>query len=361
MKIGNTTLIPQNIAPPNAQKAAIFDSDGNKVCDIPLGRLSMPNVGTKLYSVGLISDTHIYGDGETSYKPNDTSASADLEIALAFLKDRVDFTCVCGDLTSWGTTVGFEKYQTIVNANRGNMPVYAIAGNHEYWGSYYGDGRPYPDVPTEIKTYTGLDLFDVVEHEDDVFIFAGATAIEREFSTINVKIGDEIKSINKFDWLVEQFNKFKDRRIFLFMHCFLKGVGVAKNEPSIYCGDSTGLISTVDMIGSSTTSFIELLNANPNVLYFHGHAHTMLEMQDYTEQLNPPRPANYDFVCGVHSIHIPSTTMPRDISSGTRVEEYHKSEGYIMDVYKNHVVLRGVDFVSGEFIPIATYCLETIT
>ena len=359
MKIGNTTLIPQNVAPENTQKVAIFDSNDNVVCEMDLGHLKMPSLGTLLYSVGIISDPHIYGEGETSYKASDTSASADLERALIFLRDKVAFTCIPGDLTCWGTTVGFMKYKEIVEANRGDMPVYAIAGNHEYWGSYYGEGRPYPNVPTEIKDYTGLDLFDVVELGNDVFIFAGATAIEREFSTINVKIGNEIKSLNKYDWLVEQFNKYKDSRIFLIMHCFLKGVGVAKNEQSIYCGDSTGLISTVDMIGTATADFIQLLTENPNVIYIHGHSHTMLEMQDYTEGLNPPRPANYDFECGVHSIHVPSTTMPRDISSGSRVEEYHKSQGYIMDVYENHIVLRGIDFVSGECIPIATYCLDT--
>ena len=364
MKIGKTTLIPQNVAPATAKRIVICDSGENVVGKCGLGHLAMPtNIGEKILSVGLISDSHVYDtdEGETSYKPNyDTNAPQDLERAIKFFRDKkVTFVCVCGDLTSYGTTASLEKYKEIVDANRGDMPVYSIAGNHEYWGEPWGGGKPYPNIPTEIKTYTGLDLFDVVEHGGDVFIFAGATAIEDEFTTITVKIGNETKSLNKYDWLVEQFNKYSGKRIFLFVHCFLKGDGVAKNEPSIYCGDSTGIINTVDMIKTSTSKFIDLLKANPNVIYFHGHSHTMLEMQDYTQKLNPPRPANYDFECGVHSIHIPSTTMPRDISSGAREEEGAKSEGYIMDVYENHIVLRGIDFESGRDIPIATYCLDT--
>lgn len=359
-----TTLIPQNVALPNA-KVKLYDKDGNALGNIRLSNMSMPSdIGTKpLYSVGLISDPHVYDvdEGESSYKPSyDTNAPYDLERAIKYFKDnKMAFVCSCGDLTSYGTTYSLVKYKEIVDANRGDMPVYSIAGNHEYWGEPYGGGKPYPNIPTEIKAYTEIDLFDVVEYGNDVFIFAGASAIEGEFTTITVKLGEETKSINKYDWLVEQFNKYKDKRIFLFMHCFLKGVGVGRAEPSIYCGDATGIINTVDMVGSYTAKFIQLLQANPNVIYFHGHSHTLLEMQEYMEGLDPKRNANYDFECGVHSIHIPSTTMPRDISNGTRVEKGAKSEGYIMDVYEKHIVLKGIDFVSGENIPIATYCLET--
>ena len=57
-------------------------------------------------------------------------------------------------------------------------------------------------------------------------------------------------------------------------------------------------------------------------------------------------------------MHIPALAYPRDISDG-KVNEHGKSQGYLLEVYDNHIVLRGVDFVSGDFIPIATYCLDT--
>jgi hypothetical protein len=85
----------------------------------------------------------------------------------------------------------------------------------------------------------------------------------------------------------------------------------------------------------------------------------MLEMQDYLQGLNPPLPANYDFTDGVHSVHIPSAAISRDISSGGRVDVTETSQGYLMEVYDNHIVLRGRDFAKGEYIPIAQYCLDT--
>lgn len=38
---------------------------------------------------------------------------------------------------------------------------------------------------------------------------------------------------------------------------------------------------------------------------------------------------------------------------------YADSEGYIVDVYEDGIYLRGRDFVKGEFIPIASYWLDT--
>ena len=54
-------FIPQNIAPNGAKKIGVYKSNGDKVCTIPLGRLA-PATKQKLYSFGLISDTHICPD-----------------------------------------------------------------------------------------------------------------------------------------------------------------------------------------------------------------------------------------------------------------------------------------------------------
>lgn len=72
--------------------------------------------------------------------------------------------------------------------------------------------------------------------------------------------------------------------------------------------------------------------------------------------------ANYDSLFGCHSIHIPSLSVPRtgDASgASSRKEIYADSEGYVVDVYKKHIILRGRDFAKEEFLPIAMYCLET--
>ena len=92
-----------------------------------------------------------------------------------------------------------------------------------------------------------------------------------------------------------------------------------------------------------------------NVVLFHGHSH----FKFYLQELD--RKANYSDALGFRSVHIPSLAVPRDDTNGDGVAEniYADSEGYVVDVYENGIHLRGRDFVKGEFLPIASYWLDT--
>ena len=334
MKIGNTTLIPQNVAPPNAEKVVIFDKNGNVVLKCGLGNLAMPSVGTKRYSVGILSDTHTTTINSHFGTPEDTQT--DLTRAIQYFSTVAEITCVCGDMVNFCDDGGLEKHKEIVDANKGNMKVFEIAGNHEH---YSKQDKVVPMTDDVIRQYTGYPLRYAVEHNGDVFIMCGSVGWGAVFDKTGIQ------------WLYDTLEENRNKRCFLFVHCFLKGAE--------YCGDSTGIVNTVDMTASYKQVFISLLKHYKNVIYFHGHSHVMGQMQDYTQQLETPLPANYDFACGIHSVHIPSLSYPRDISSGTKVNLFEESQGYLMDVYDNHIVLRGRDFVKGEFIPIAQYCLNT--
>lgn len=351
MKIGNTTLIPQNTAPPGTRNAAIFDGTGRKICDIPMGNLAMPETGAKRYTVGLLSDTHTFESGYSGNAERIADSQADLTRAISYFAGVADITCVCGDLGEYNQAL--PKHKEIVTANKGTMDVFEIAGNHEHY--IYPDGVESILTSDEIKAYTGYPLYYTVSNQptdeatrnyycgtvgdNDVFVMVGAVRWSAVFNSETIR------------WLHETLDENRNKRCFLFIHCFLKG--------SQYCGDSTGIINTVDMTAAHKNVFLSLLKHYKNVIYFHGHSHVMGQMQNYTQSLTNPLPANYDFSCGVHSVHIPSCTVPRDISSGARVEMPGESQGYLMDVYDNHVVLRCRDFVRAEFIPIATYCLDT--
>ena len=62
-------------------------------------------------------------------------------------------------------------------------------------------------------------------------------------------------------------------------------------------------------------------------------------------------------------MHIPSLSAPRDEIDGTLSSIYAESEGYIVDVYDNYIILNGRDFIDnkkdGHEIPIATYKIDT--
>ena len=345
MKIGNTTLIPQNVAPENARKVAIFDSNNKLICKVGLGHLAMPNLGEKKYSVGLLSDTHTntYSNAQDSYD--------DLKRAIAWLSNNAEMTCISGDLANvrYDYDGGLQKHKEIVSANKGDMQVYEIAGNHEHWDR---DAKVLPLSDDEIKVYTGYPLYYIVSNQptdetkrnyysptvgEDVYIMCGYID-SKQFNATTIQ------------WLYETLEANRNKRCFLFVHTPI--------DDAQHCGDALNVI-TWDGIGSYKTVFINLLKHYRNVTWFHGHTHAMLEMQDYLQGRDIPLPANYDFTDGVHSIHIPSTAVSRDISSGSREDVFATSQGYVMDVYENHIVLRGRDFVKGEFIPIAHYCLDT--
>ena len=110
--------------------------------------------------------------------------------------------------------------------------------------------------------------------------------------------------------------------------------------------------------GTQGELLFNLLRHYKNTIFFHGHSHLIFETQEQDSI------SNYDNVFGIHSIHIPSATQPKQLVNGkseTIVEgetsEY--SQGYVVDVYKNHIVLNGINFVTEKQLPIATYCLET--
>lgn len=316
-----THFIPQNVAPKNARRIGVYNEKGNRVGQIPLGSLTFPDAGAKLYSFGALSDVHIQYD----------TAQADFQRALEYLNAQEDvaFTCVCGDLTSNGTSAELITYKNAVQMYSPNTPVYAIMGNHDVRSN----------LMDTIQDYTGNPLYYSINYGDDVFIFLGNIA---DWTT-------DVLSTAELQWLYETLEANRNKRCFLFEHI----------RPTIGCGNALGLYQrsgTTDWGGTTGAVFESLLSHYHNVIFFHGHSHLKLYLQEYDEL------ANYDHLRGCHSVHVPSISVPRDSDwavSPSAVVVYADSEGYVVDVYKNGIHLRGRDFVAGEFLTIASYWLDT--
>ena len=92
-----------------------------------------------------------------------------------------------------------------------------------------------------------------------------------------------------------------------------------------------------------------------NVVWLHGHSHLMYQLQSIDDH------ANIDTSVGYRSVHIPACSIPRTANSGETgcVEMTNESQGYVVDVYPNGIHLRGRDFAKGEFLPIASYWMDT--
>lgn len=310
-------FIPENVAPLGARRIGIYNAQGNRVGQIPLRTLTPPNPAKRLYSFGVLSDVHI----------GESTADTDFQRALTFFNNTADFVCISGDLAHTGTEAQRATYKSIVD-NYSNIPVYACAGNH--------DGAYVSNLESVIASYTGQPLYYSVTQGDDIFIFVGnATGTTGQLFT---------KA--ELQWLYETLEANRNKRCFLFQHV----------RPDDGCGNALGIYTYDIWSGTEQTVFESLLRHYPNVVFFHGHSHLKFYLQKYSDI------ANIDRKFGCWSVHVSSITVPRDTSSvvdPTRVDVYAESEGYVVDVYENGIHLRGRDFVKGEYLPIASYWLDT--
>lgn len=312
--------IAQNVAPTGIRRIGIYNANGNRVGQIPLGSLTPPNSSNMLYKVGVLSDIHL---------PMQTGEE-DFQRAMEYLvgTEKVDFITICGDLTYNGTNSELANYKAKVNAYRGSTTVYAITGNHEN----YPDGVAEGDIEGRIATYTGYPLYYTFTQGDDVYIMVGC----RSNSAADLFTTAELQ------WLYETLEANRNKRCFVFEHVF----------PWDGSGDVLDAYGTNLLAGTCGAVFLSLMRHYKNVLWFHGHSHVKFDGQIYGDM------ANIDRLYGMYSLHIPSLAYPAE-GDADRGYLYADSEGYVVDVYENGIHLRGRDFVKGEFLPIASYWLDT--
>ena len=290
---------------------------------------------TPIYSFGVLSDLHIQYE----------TGLDDFQRALTYLKDKVPFTCVCGDLVAYASSDYMAKYKEYVTSYAGTMAMYECAGNHESYPSQ-GVGA---DVDSTLWTdTTGKQLYYSFTYQNDIFVFVGMKS-ER---------ANDLFPDGALDWLQTTLEANKNKRCFLFFHA-----------PALLdkCADPSGKWASL-MSGTSGESFINIVKQYKNIVWFHGHTHVTLGVEQYPISDN----------LGYRSIHIPSLVSPRFYNEETNslVDYYYDSnnnkiwgstlaEGYMVDVYDNKIVLKGINFAAGtnkdEVMPFTDeiYVLDT--
>lgn len=304
------SLIDLNIVPSNATKVVLVkDNDIKASINLPSDFEKITD--TPLYSVGLISDTHIDGDG------TDTADSInDFKKALAlFSNENVSFIAHCGDVTEDGRSSDYTAYSNAVADN--TIPIKTIAGNHDSYSS--------------LEEVTGNSLYYEYVVNDDIYLFLGLY----QASTSNPFSDDEL------NWLQTKLSSYKNKRVFLFLHYYCDPVGDANDL------DNDDLGTTEQAL-----TFRNLMNTyKDNVVYFSGHSHLTYKMQELVSNANVSL-ATDDMPIRVH---IPSSGRPRILSDGSITNEYVGSECAIMNVYSDYVVIKGYDLSINKIMPISMY------
>lgn len=310
-------FIPQNKAPSNVTKIGIYDQNGERQFGIMPNKLASKIKGNKLYSFALFADIHLqYSTGEEDFIK-----------ALNYINndENINFCCIAGDLTVEGTQEELSTYKSLVEIYA-RKPVYATSGNHDARNKQVEN----------LQNYTNQPFYFSFEYNNDVFIFVGN----------RLEIEGGLFTTAELQWLYETLEANRNKRCFVVEHV----------RPQDGCGNALGVYKYDLWGGTEATVFESLMRHYKNVILCHGHSHLKYYLQNYSTL------ANYDNIFGIHSIHISSLAMPRDISSVVNPELmalYAESEGYIVDVYDTGIMLKARDFKNDKWIPIAFYWLQT--
>lgn len=316
-------FVDANVAPFEADAIGIFDEAGVKVGSIEISAVRADDASL-LYSVGMLSDVHVGVD----------TAVDDFANALNFFNSTVnaEFICICGDITENATEAEYTNYKAIVDANSPSRPVYTTTGNHDAKGDGVNE--------TLWRQYTGQNLTFEVSRilpngKTDHYLFLGMSY----WNFTSAYLESNIK------WLENKLEEYRNERCFVITHLFFPDRAGNMNE--VY--PSYNWLSGIQLNTLQT-----MCDRYKNTIWFSGHSHWKWSLQQYDDLANVCRNPESGW-----SVHIPSCAKPIDSNGATREDKVAQSEGAVINVYENHIDILGVDFISGKYLPIATYRLDT--
>ena len=350
-EIVDFTLIPDGAETVLAYKNGVY-----------AGKAGLPEEKTAAaeepsYRFGAISDVHF----NRYFLHLDDDAKLTLPNALNFFeKAGVRAVALPGDLTSEGEEKSLKLFNKYISEY--DFPVYTCMGNHDTRGDAVESGawEKYinPGVYGEEKAEGILDVngrdFIYTPDDNDIFIFLS------QYQWSYNSPDSELLSSEQLDWLEAKLAAYADRTVYLFFHTFLAnqqtgdrktGEGNAVNDKDTYYN----LVYTPET--ADELRFTALLETYKNVIFFNGHSHFAFELQKLNPILNI---TDYDGkTCTM--VHIPSVSSPRTMNQNSKdySDNYlRKSQGYLVKVYPDRIVLQGVEFLKGQFISYACYAVE---
>lgn len=276
--------------------------------DIPLGN--------KMYTFGVLSDIHLRSD-------NYNHGIDDFNRAIPCMQNLgAEFVCIAGDLGHAGTDNELVLYQDALNAYA-TVPFHIVRGNHDV-----------KFTEENWLSYTGFSSNHEFVYGGDVFLF-----LSRDIST-DMSNTQDTPYAEGLTWLKDRLERYKGARIFLFVHY----------PPSGYSGLADGQYYGFSSASTEDDELVTAINQAKNAVVFTGHTHYKFQVEETYDNINI-----YRFNASRTAlVHVPSCAYPRNASSG--VEEA-LSQGYLVEVYEQGVVLRGVDLVTGELMPEYEYAL----
>ncbi len=351
--------LPDYTAIPDGASSILVTLDGEtlEIFDIPLEKRA--DRGEMVYSFGSISDLHF-----NRYETENGSdvATYTLTTALDFFeKADVSLVAMPGDISTDGEKDAFMSFSSITSEY--NFPVYTTTGNHdlrseykkENWLAYMNTGA-YGENRSDDIINVSENAMDFVYKEPvsgDIFIFLNQTSNNYGL------ICNSLLQPSQLDWLEARLEEHAEDSVYLFFHTFLSDYDsnpfTATGNLQNNLGWSYPLFYTLG--ANDEMRLKELLKAYDNVTFFNGHSHWAYHMQYMNENLNISKNGED----GATFVHVSSVSSPRT-TDGFQIlwsgNDPGMSEGYLVEVYNDTLVLYGVDFINNRILAYATYECE---
>lgn len=249
-----------------------------------------------IMSFAAVSDIHVETNNPTAYQ-----AYSDILYGLKGGKN-IDATVFTGDNVMNGQFVENVFFYTALRAVSPAKENFAVIGNHDI-GNGTGDFTEHKNnFITNNRLYLGNNVGEGYYYR----VINGCYMIflASEDLTVNVCV----MSPEQLAWLEGVLNEAQaaNAPIFVFNH-----------HPLYY------------LSGVESDSLAKLLVKYDNLLYIHGHIHDELGADNFKNQ------------GGVNTINLPRTS---------EVVEYEPGDGIVVEVYENEILVRGRDFIKGEWI-----------
>lgn len=319
-------------------------ADAAAVFDIPQSKQFKAKSSDKQYTFEALSDIHIQHDDSYWYLSKTHFANA-LEVAA---KREVDFITISGDMVNGYSYSNLQneypQYLELIAKSNYNNPIYETNGNHEMKGGTAAQNLELYKNYTGLNTTTGA-LQSTPYYEKtingDHYIFlvlelSGSPNESSEFTTAQL------------DWFEGLLKKYSGdgHKIIVNQHALIKGYGAGDNKVTPYYGGA------LQQSYAEIKRLMSIMEAYPEIIMMSGHSHIDFKYG-----------YNFDNENGntCYTVHIPSTsstTHPNASGGLDYTMDVNSSQGYLVDVYDDYVILNGTDLAFNLICPSYTYMVD---
>lgn len=281
------------------------------------------DLGTPIYELQVISDIHITSSQSHIHNTHFSSVLSDIQ---TLSPDSIGIF-INGDITDSGTVAEYLCFEQLLkNAGDRLPPVYASIGNHDlYAGPYEEKLKIFLDHTRPGTDSVYYDLWSNGVH----FLFLGSETVGTNATL----------SAEQLNWLREKLAEDRDenRPTYVFLH--------------------QGLIDTVAGTFAyqgwhgieQATQLANILKAYPEVILFTGHGHWEMDSAHSMKARDERLPTIFNTAATAY--------LWNDACIATDVG-FEGAQGYYLYAYEDKVLLRGRDFVTGQWIASAQFLVS---